>query len=157
VSLYAENTSVPIQRSRIEIENMLRRYGADQLAYAEDNGRAMLGFRARGKAVRFIITLPAAKEFMADLKGRRRTPDQALLKAEGEHRRRWRCLMLVIKAKLEAVATGISVFEQEFFGHLVLPGGRTVYEEAGPQAMKMIEEGKPTAFNLMGPEIKQAK
>jgi hypothetical protein len=152
VSLYAENTSVPIQRSRIEIENMLRRYGADQLAYAEDNGRAMLGFRAHGKAVRFIIALPGWKEYERPLKGRRRTPEQAQVKAGGEHRRRWRVLMLVIKAKLEAVATGVSVFEQEFFGHLVLPGGKTVFEEAGPQAMKMIESGKPVTFNLTGPE-----
>lgn len=154
MSQYAEGTSVPIQRSRTEIENMLRRYGADQLAYAEDSSHAMLGFRAKGKAVRFVITLPTAKEFTADVKGRRRTPEQSQLKAEAEHRRRWRCLMLVIKAKLEAVATGISVFEQEFFGHLVLPNGKTVYEEAGPQAMKMIEAGKPGVFHLTGPETK---
>jgi hypothetical protein len=34
----------------------------------------------------------------------------------------------VIKAKLEAVAAGITIFEDEFLAHIVLPGGQTVAE-----------------------------
>jgi hypothetical protein len=34
----------------------------------------------------------------------------------------------MIKAKLEAVATGIVTFEEEFAPHMVLPGGRLVAE-----------------------------
>lgn len=151
---FAEHTSVPIQRSRVEIENLLKKYGADQFGYMEDQGRALLGFRSHGRAVKFIISLPSAKEFERPIKGPRRTPEQAANKAEGEHRRRWRCLMLVIKAKLEAVTTGISIFDQEFFGYLVMPGGKSVYEEAGGQVVKAIETNRPTVFNLGGPETK---
>jgi hypothetical protein len=38
---------------------------------------------------------------------------------------RWRALALVIKAKLEAVAAGITTVEQEFLAHIVLPDGHT--------------------------------
>lgn len=40
-----------------------------------------------------------------------------------------RALLLVIKAKLEAVASGISIFEDEFLANVVLPDGRLVGQE----------------------------
>ena len=40
---------------------------------------------------------------------------------EQERRRLWRALLLNIKAKLEAVESGISVFDEEFMAHIVLP------------------------------------
>ncbi len=43
-------------------------------------------------------------------------------------RQRWRALALVIKAKLEAVASGIVTFDEEFYAHMILPDGRTVYQ-----------------------------
>lgn len=42
-------------------------------------------------------------------------------------------LALVIKAKLEAVAAGITSFEDEFLAHIMLPSGGTVGEWARPQ------------------------
>lgn len=57
---------------------------------------------------------------------RRRSAEQMLAEYEKATRQRWRALALVIKAKLEAVASGITEFEQEFLAHIVLPDGRTV-------------------------------
>ena len=45
----------------------------------------------------------------------------------------WRALNLVIKAKLEAVECGISVFEDEFMASIVLPSGDTVGDFMKPQ------------------------
>jgi hypothetical protein len=39
----------------------------------------------------------------------------------------------VIKTKLEAVESGITEFEAEFYAHTVLPGGQTVYEATREQ------------------------
>jgi hypothetical protein len=55
-------------------------------------------------------------------------------------RQRWRALALVIKAKLEAVEAGITIFEEEFLAHIVLPDGRTAGEYMVPQ----IEESYRT-------------
>ena len=50
---YAEKTQVTPEKSRIEIERILQRYGADQFAYGWEGTRAMLGFRYQGIMVRF--------------------------------------------------------------------------------------------------------
>ena len=49
----------------------------------------------------------------------------AIVTAE-EVRRRWRALLLVIKAKLESVESGIETFEEAFASQIVLANGQTV-------------------------------
>lgn len=44
-----------------------------------------------------------------------------------EHRRRWRALLLGIKAKLEYVQSGIATFDEEFLAHIVIDD-RTVFD-----------------------------
>ena len=38
-------------------------------------------------------------------------------------RQRWRALLLIIRAKLEAVESGITTLESEFLANIVLPDG----------------------------------
>jgi hypothetical protein len=40
---------------------------------------------------------------------------------------------MVIKAKLEAVASGITTFDEEFLAHVVLETGETVAEQMIPK------------------------
>jgi hypothetical protein len=61
---------------------------------------------------------------------------------EKETRRRWRCLVITIKSKLECVENGIATFEQEFLAHIVLPGGRTMGQVAIPQIETSYKENK---------------
>lgn len=66
---------------------------------------------------------------------------------------RWRALALVIKAKLEAVAAGITTIEDEFLAHTVLPDGQTVGEFMQPQIAIAYERGSmPTTLMLEGPK-----
>ena len=109
---YAAKTTVPVSRTRDEIERVLARYGADAFGYGWDDGRAVLSFRAKGRYIRFSM----------DVVG---TPQ--------EERQRWRALLLVMKAKLEAVESGITSFEDEFLAHVVLPDNRTVGQWLGPE------------------------
>ncbi len=48
-------------------------------------------------------------------------------------RQRWRALLLVIRAKLEAVTVGISTIETEFLANIVLPDNTTAGEWMLPQ------------------------
>ena len=47
----------------------------------------------------------------------------------------------MVKAKLEAVEAGISIFEREFFSDIVLPDGRTVGEYVLPQVEESYRSG----------------
>lgn len=135
MSRYAENTEVPVDRSKAEIEKILMRYGADQFVYGTMTGRAMIAFRVNAKFVRFTLPLPdpGADEFKRTPTGRTRKKEVVSKEYAQEIRRRWRALSLSIKAKLESVETGITTFEQEFMAHIVLPDGQTVGEYMIPQ------------------------
>ena len=130
---YAQNTSVTPGRSREEIERTLRRYGADGFMYGWENNQARIAFKLRERTYRFDIALPPQEKFRFTETGRERA-DAAIQKAQEQAiKQRWRALALVIKAKLEAVETGISSIEEEFFTRLVLGNGKTVFEEAKPK------------------------
>ena len=117
---YAEKTKVPVARSRDEIERVLGRYGANAFGYGWDGTRSVVSFRAQGRFIRFAMDIPADAQ---------------------EERQRWRALLLVIKAKLEAVESGITTFEEEFLAHVVLPDNRTVGEWLLPQVADAYVNG----------------
>jgi hypothetical protein len=131
---YAENTTVPPERSRAEIEQVLRKYGAEAFSYGYDGERAAIAFRAHGRMLRFEVVVPPLSEFrLRPGSGyRTRTATEQRNARDKSERQRWRALLLVIKAKLEAVATGITSFEEEFLAHILLPDGRR--SASGPAA-----------------------
>lgn len=146
MSLYAEGTNVPTGKSRAEIETLLTRYGADQFASAFEQGGAMVAFRAKGRLVRFILPLTCKEQHRYTPTRMKRTDIQTAEAWDQECRRRWRSLALLIKAKLEAVATGIMTFEEEFLPHFILPGGNTVAHEVLPAVAEAYRTGKMPAL-----------
>lgn len=141
---YAEATSVSSEKSRADIERTLNRYGADQFMYGWRGDSALVAFRLLNRQVRFILPMPSKEdaEFTTTETGRARKPPAALAAWEQATRQRWRALALVIKAKLEAVESGITVFDEEFLAHIVLPDGSTVGETAIPRIAAAYESGK---------------
>jgi hypothetical protein len=128
---YAKTTSVSSANTRNEIEKTLNRYGAKNFAYATTDGAAMVGFTAHDRQVRFVLPLPSEGERQFTHTPSTRTPrTKAAREAAYEQavRQSWRALLLLVKAKLEAVASGIVTFENEFLAHVVMPDGRTVGE-----------------------------
>ena len=144
MSRYAANTDVSSDRSRAEIERTLERYGADQFFYGWQDGAATIGFRMHDRRVQFVLPLPDrnADDFRLTPSKRyaRSSADQA--KAyEQAVKQKWRALSLVVKAKLEAVESGITTFEEEFLAHIVLPGGQRVGAWMIPQIGRAYETG----------------
>jgi len=142
---FAAATSVSVKKSRAEIEAILRRYGADSFLSGWQDRKAMVQFRANGRYVRFVMTMPDPndKRFTKHKKHawRDRTADEARRLYEQACRTAWRALALVIKAKLEAVETGITTFEHEFLAHVVLPDGQTVGQWMEPQLAEVYASG----------------
>jgi hypothetical protein len=133
---YARDTSVSTSASMDEIQRLLVRYGADGFMFGQQGSQAAVQFQVRNRRVRFVVTLPKLDdpEIRLTPKGRyaRSTRDQ-LRELDRATRQRYRALALVIKAKLEAVETGICAFDEEFLPHFVLPNGQTVYESLAPR------------------------
>lgn len=136
MSRYASKTSVDSNTSRAEIERTLSRYGADRFVYGWEEGAALIGFAMNGRQVRFFLPLPDKKERRfthTEARGTLRSPEAQAKEYYQAVRQKWRALALVIKAKLEAVESGITEFEDEFLAHITLPDGRSVGDFMKPQ------------------------
>lgn len=149
---YASETSVSVEKSRMEIERTLARYKAESFAYMTAARLAKIAFVIANRQVRFELALPdpASKEFTQHSRGQR-TPDAALGAWEQACRQKWRALALVIKAKLEAVESGITTVEDEFLAHTVMADGRTVRETIQPQIAEQYRIGGANNLRLEGP------
>lgn len=150
---YAEGTSVSVEKSQAEIKSLLMKYGAAQYATADDitKGQSMVQFQAQDRVIRFVVSLPSPdeKRFKLDGRGNIRKPEARTAAWEQGCRQKWRALALCIKAKLEAVASGISEFEEEFLAHIVLPGNETVSQWLRPQ-LKIAYENKQLPEGIAG-------
>ncbi len=135
MSRYANSTQVGSSESRNEIERTLSRYGADSFMYGWQKEQAVVAFQMEGRHVKFVLPMPDKRsdEFIKTPTGRDRSESQTVLAFEQATRQRWRALALVIKAKLEAVESKITCFEDEFMAHIVLPSGETVSQWMRPQ------------------------
>lgn len=129
---YASDTNVSVDRSQREIENALRRFGANMFSsgWNLEPPAAYVQFRVGGRMVRILLALPRPEDsgFNRTPTGRHRTRDAAREAYEQEVRRRWRALSLTIKAKLVAVSEGISTLEREFMADIVLATQETLGE-----------------------------
>ena len=132
---YASTTEVTSDRTRAEIEKTLTRYGATGFMYAWLDSHAAVGFVMHERQIRMVLPMPDrnSREFT-------HTPGRQLARSKADTekafdqavRQSWRALLLIVKAKLEAVEAGIVTFDHEFGMHMVLPSGRTVADEVIP-------------------------
>lgn len=132
MSRYAQNTSVSSDASQIEIKRILQRFGAEKIGFYEDREKATIAFECQNRLIRYVLPLPDrnAKEFwFTESRNTKRTPENAFKEWEQACKSKWRSLALSIKADLVAVEDGIAKFDQKFYAFIVLPGGKTIYEE----------------------------
>lgn len=130
---YASRTEVTPERSRAEIERVVTRYGATGFHYGWQGETAAIGFEIGGRRVRIVLSLPSLGDFKFDDRSYLRSATAQKREHEQAVRQRWRALVLVLKAKLEAVESGISTIEREFLADVVLSSGETVGEWLAPQ------------------------
>ena len=155
---FAQSTEVSVDKSRDEIRAVLRKYGADAFAYGEEGTWVQLMFRMAGKQYRFRLNLPDPKRADFHTYKQRSTTFRRAAGVpekmwEQECRSLWRALLLVIRAKLEAVAVGISTLEDEFLANMVLPDNATVSDWLKPQIEEAYRIGHmPSRLLLDGPK-----
>lgn len=144
---YAANTEVPVEKTRAEIERLLNRFKCTRFLAGVDHEKhlATVQFEAQDRIIRFEIALPDPRDpKWKKIKGQyiQRTQAGVDKVVAQEERTRWRALLLVIKAKLEAVESGIAMFEEEFMAHIVLPNQQTVGQWVLPEVARIYASGR---------------
>ncbi|MCK5633256.1 hypothetical protein KAH94_05870 [bacterium] len=142
---FAEKTTVSSDKSRVEIEKNLSRYGATSFLYGWSDGSAMIMFEMKSRRIKFVLPIPDknSKEFSLTPSGRKkRNPVQIEQAYDQAVRQKWRSLNFSIKAKLVTIDEGISTFEDEFLSHIILPDGSSVGSFMIPQIKKAYETAK---------------
>jgi hypothetical protein len=120
---FARRTTVTVEKSRAEIERVVKRYGAKGFVSGWQGNRVRIEFLARDRHIRMTMEEPEDTQ---------------------PKRSKWRSLLLLVKAKLEAVDAKITTFEEAFLGDIVMPDGRTVYEATKGPIKVAYEKKEPT-------------
>ncbi len=157
---FASDTSVPVDKTRAEIERLVttthkcKRFSSG-MDY--ENNTAQVQFETHNRIVRFVLALPNQN----DQKFRKHPrytwqvlpADSAKVRERYEQACRtiWRALLLVIKAKLEAVSNDIGTFENEFLANIVMPNNQTVGDILSPMIEQAYTNGAMPTQLMLGP------
>jgi hypothetical protein len=141
---FAQNTYVSSERSQQEIERITAKYGANQFHYGRDDigRRVLIGFMIKNISVQLSFSIPSKKDYELTRQGWMRSASQVEIEWQKGYRQRWRAMVLIVKAKLEAIESGISTIEREFLADVLLPDGRTISEALIPQLTETITTGE---------------
>ena len=139
---YAAQSRVPISKTKTDIEELLGKHGAVGFGYVTEGDRAMIAFNMAGRRVQIMLVMPSFDDFARTPRNTRRTSAAQQSAWEQACRQRWRALLLIIRAKLEAVESGITTLESEFLANLVLPDGGTVGDWMAPQIDEAYATGR---------------
>lgn len=147
---YATGTTVPIDRTIQEITTTLKRYGASRMAYLEDQDAIHIAFSMHGRNVRFSILRPALSDVRNTPTGRQRSLDASMAAQETEFMRRGRAVLLMIKARLEAIENGIETMDQAFMAYILLPSGEPIGAHLAPQIEAAYQSDETPRLLLPG-------
>ncbi len=151
---YAANTTVSVAQSRAEIERLLSRHKCNKFMAGVDHDthRATVQFQAHDRIVKFEIALPDPKDRKYTKNKHGWTAPQSVIDklVAQDERTIWRALLLVIKAKLEAVESHIATFEDEFLAHVLLPNQQTVAQYIGPTVAQIYNTGRMPPERMLG-------
>ena len=140
---YAKTTTVSTSQSEIQIKGILKKHGATGIMIGENEEVLAIQFAMKNRQVRFVVPFPSLEDHEIKFTdgGKIRTQAAAASALQQSLRQRFRLLFLVVKAKLEAVDSGVVTFEEEFLAHTVMSDGNTVGDWARPQIASMYETG----------------
>jgi hypothetical protein len=143
VSQYAQSTKVEVLSSQADILKLLAKFGVEKHAFMNDGDSAAVAFTYGGLNYKISVLTPDPEHeaFRYTEAGRARTAEAARSAHVQEIRRRWRSLVLLVKAKLVAVDDDISTFEQEWMPYIMTGTGETLFEAMQVQIEKAKQMG----------------
>lgn len=137
VRRYAEGTKVSVDSSRGEITGILAKHGVQRMGWMGSPEGDQLMFELGGGSYRFNIVKPTITEI------RQLYPNayDESAKLDAEWRRRWRANVLLLKAKLEFIASGDTTLDRELLPYRVLKSGQTLEDLITAGGLPMLTAG----------------
>lgn len=111
---YAKNTTVPVARSKTQVQELLVNYGIDEFFFGTGPRGEGVGFKYEGRVYKHNVPMPNKDDYNYETQYK-----QAI-------RQRWRIFYMSLKMKLEEIQDGGISFEDQFLAMMTLPDGSTV-------------------------------
>jgi len=147
---YAADTTVPVARSRGEIDSLLRQWKCKGIQWTDqfDDGIVVLrfawAFEGNSYMTRFTIRLPSESELMKQAIDGRSSTKISPIKLEKlqakQGQQEHRILLLWLKAAFNAVQAGIVRAEEIFLPFLEGANGQTVSEAVLPRLALLMTD-----------------
>lgn len=148
-----EDTRVPWYKSRGDIEKMIRDHtGAIGISWAEVTDHPLAPKGGSLVVLRFICPqhLPTGGKVNIGVRiGVPIPPERTEKERQQRANQRHRSLYYWLKAKFDAVRAGIVTFPEEFFPHIEVGGGATVFEQVAPQLVQGLTDGQVRPLALL--------
>ena len=139
---YANKTVVSPEKSQAEIQNTLRKYGADRFGTMEEKTKAHVMFEYSGLSIQISVDLPTKADFIKTKAGNSRSKNAIDASYDQAIRQKWRSLYLMIKAKLVGIEDNITTIEKEFMAFVIMPDGMPLSTHILPKLQTMVKTGK---------------
>jgi hypothetical protein len=122
VRQYAQDTKVSPMQSLMQIQAALKKAGASQFMIIsdDDHGYEGVAFKRAGISYHMKVGVPDEKRRAALL----------------------RALLLIVKAKIVAVDSGVRTFEEEFLNDILMADNRTMGQHATEDLRMSLETGQ---------------
>ena len=127
---YAKNTAVTIEKSKVQIQLLLTKWGIDHFYFGTSPRGDGIGFAFAERTYKMNVPTPESNGL---------TDKQY----EQAKRQRWRILYMSLKMKLEEIDAGCISFEDQFLAMMCLPDGSTVSNFMSlPENVTRLQETK---------------
>jgi len=142
---YAAGTTVPVNRSKADLEKICIKYGAKNFSVLQNDFLTAIFFKYHDRVYRFDMDMGKIKI----AKTGNQVNDKK--KFEAEERRRWRVMVITLKAMFESVENEVMDYELLFQPYTVLPDNTII----GHRISKQIDQlyAGDTAHDLLGNNI----
>ena len=128
---YANKTSVPITKTKMQIEKLLIDWGINEFFFGRSPRGDGIGFKYETRTYRLNVPNPK-KEY-----------NTSNARYEQMLRQRWRVLYMSLKMELEKINDGVVSFEDQFLAMMCLPDGSTVSDFMKlPANMSLLEKSE---------------
>jgi hypothetical protein len=137
---YARGTEVNVAGSQQEVGRIFMRYGIETYSFGASPGKAVVEFLLGAFPVRVEVPLPPRPAEDKEQNPKTGRWVQTIPPWEQAVKERWRALVLLLKANLEAVELGLLSVEQAFMPYLILSDGRVLGDMVLPGIRSKLKE-----------------
>lgn len=130
---YAEKTSVPVEKTQFEIQQLLKKFNVNKMAFLYDENTIL--FELYGKSVKLRVRDPNINDpkIQTTPTGKQRKGEAIQKLYQQKLKQKWRILYFLLKAAIVSIQAEVMTAEEFFLPYFITKTGETVSEVVLPQ------------------------